>query len=235
MSATRVEILTCPAGGHHFDRVATMGVGHNDAYFRKVLARHAIGHTVLVRVEGFTMTYTPAEIIGHIRSAWASNTDQHGNVLAREGCDRCPCGAKYWENDTCVSCGSPFSQTLGHDRLMELRAVAPYHVANTWPTRLDGWLVIAALRSGSCWEGDPTGHQERAIRLENATEAQVRAMCLEAALELRWTHDGAPAGPIAADRVAFSYDVNGSGALWPAHESMNDFVLGAMSAVEAAR
>jgi hypothetical protein len=23
----------------------------------------------------------------------------------REGCDRCYCGAKYWENDRCVSCG----------------------------------------------------------------------------------------------------------------------------------
>lgn len=34
--------------------------------------------------------------------------DQHGNVQAREGVDRCPCGAKYWENDVCVSCGAKF-------------------------------------------------------------------------------------------------------------------------------
>jgi ribosomal protein L32 len=32
----------------------------------------------------------------------------HGNLQAREGVDRCPCGAKYWEHDVCVSCGSKF-------------------------------------------------------------------------------------------------------------------------------
>ena len=21
------------------------------------------------------------------------------------GCDRCPCGCKYWENDRCIDCG----------------------------------------------------------------------------------------------------------------------------------
>lgn len=31
--------------------------------------------------------------------------DKHGNVIAIEGCTRCHCGAKYWENDKCVSCG----------------------------------------------------------------------------------------------------------------------------------
>jgi hypothetical protein len=38
--------------------------------------------------------------------------DKHGNQQAREGCDRCPCGAKYWENDVCVSCGAPFKTEL---------------------------------------------------------------------------------------------------------------------------
>lgn len=32
--------------------------------------------------------------------------DKYGNVLAQEGCTRCPCGAKYWEFDRCVSCGA---------------------------------------------------------------------------------------------------------------------------------
>jgi hypothetical protein len=32
--------------------------------------------------------------------------DQHGNVVAVEGCTRCDCGVKYWENDHCVSCGT---------------------------------------------------------------------------------------------------------------------------------
>jgi hypothetical protein len=35
-------------------------------------------------------------------------TDNHGNKRAEEGVDRCPCGAKYWEHDRCVSCGEPF-------------------------------------------------------------------------------------------------------------------------------
>jgi hypothetical protein len=45
---------------------------------------------------------------GHNVPCPEAQSDQHGNVLAREGCDRCPCGAKYWENDVCVSCGSKF-------------------------------------------------------------------------------------------------------------------------------
>lgn len=31
--------------------------------------------------------------------------DNHGNINAVEGCTRCICGGKYWENDVCVSCG----------------------------------------------------------------------------------------------------------------------------------
>lgn len=34
-----------------------------------------------------------------------TTSDEHGNVIAVEGCTRCACGAKYWENDVCVSCG----------------------------------------------------------------------------------------------------------------------------------
>jgi hypothetical protein len=34
----------------------------------------------------------------------APPADQHGNRIAREGCDRCACGSKYWENDRCVDC-----------------------------------------------------------------------------------------------------------------------------------
>ena len=32
--------------------------------------------------------------------------DKHGNYVAHEGCDRCECGSKYWENDTCIDCGT---------------------------------------------------------------------------------------------------------------------------------
>jgi hypothetical protein len=34
------------------------------------------------------------------------SADEHGNVYAREGVDRCHCGVKYWENDRCVDCGT---------------------------------------------------------------------------------------------------------------------------------
>lgn len=27
-------------------------------------------------------------------------------ATAQEGCDRCECGSKYWENDRCVDCGA---------------------------------------------------------------------------------------------------------------------------------
>ena len=32
--------------------------------------------------------------------------DRLGNLIAREGRDRCGCGAKYWEHDRCVDCGT---------------------------------------------------------------------------------------------------------------------------------
>lgn len=38
--------------------------------------------------------------------------DTHGNRVAREGCDRCPCGCKFWEKDQCVDCGTPVATLL---------------------------------------------------------------------------------------------------------------------------
>ncbi len=38
--------------------------------------------------------------------------DRHGNTVAVEGCDRCRCGAKYWEHDRCVSCGARHPATF---------------------------------------------------------------------------------------------------------------------------
>lgn len=40
------------------------------------------------------------------RTRLAVKRDQHGNASATEGCSRCDCGAKYWEFDHCVSCGT---------------------------------------------------------------------------------------------------------------------------------
>jgi hypothetical protein len=64
--------------------------------------------------------------------------DRHGNVIAEEGCTRCACGCKYWENDRCVDCGSP--------------APTPEPAKTTRP-RLDsikpGSVVEIDLRSGT--------------------------------------------------------------------------------------
>lgn len=32
--------------------------------------------------------------------------DKFGNIIAIEGCDRCWCGCKYWEDDACIDCGT---------------------------------------------------------------------------------------------------------------------------------
>jgi hypothetical protein len=37
-------------------------------------------------------------------------SDVHGNLVAREGVDRCTCGNKYWEQDRCVDCGAHVSE-----------------------------------------------------------------------------------------------------------------------------
>lgn len=38
--------------------------------------------------------------------------DKHGNVIAKEGVDRCFCGCKYWENDKCVDCGEHINDVI---------------------------------------------------------------------------------------------------------------------------
>ena len=48
-----------------------------------------------------------ATLLAHrdLNAAAQARRDGHGNTVAREGCDRCDCGSKYWERDHCVSCG----------------------------------------------------------------------------------------------------------------------------------
>ena len=42
--------------------------------------------------------------------------DFHGNKIAEEGCDRCDCGCKYWEDDCCIDCGTHITMTTVADR-----------------------------------------------------------------------------------------------------------------------
>ena len=46
------------------------------------------------------------ELVGQLQLF--SQDEILGNKLAKEGCTRCQCGSKYWENDICHSCGKPF-------------------------------------------------------------------------------------------------------------------------------
>lgn len=46
--------------------------------------------------------------------------DKHGNVVAEEGCTRCACGCKYWENDLCVDCGSSPVIVSDFDHLFDI-------------------------------------------------------------------------------------------------------------------
>jgi hypothetical protein len=49
----------------------------------------------------------PGPIAGCVKCPPApGQPDRHGNRVAVEGCTRCPCGSKYWENDACVDCGN---------------------------------------------------------------------------------------------------------------------------------
>jgi hypothetical protein len=47
--------------------------------------------TVRVELEGQLQMFSQDELLG--------------NRFAKEGCTRCECGCKYWENDHCHSCG----------------------------------------------------------------------------------------------------------------------------------
>lgn len=47
--------------------------------------------------------------------------DEHGNINAKEGIDRCDCGCKYWENDKCIDCGQLVE-------IIQLRQAAKTHV-----------------------------------------------------------------------------------------------------------
>jgi hypothetical protein len=41
--------------------------------------------------------------IGTTQREW--NIREHNNHVRVDGLDRCYCGCKYWENDTCIDCG----------------------------------------------------------------------------------------------------------------------------------
>jgi hypothetical protein len=51
------------------------------------------------------MSITPSGVTG-------PRADKHGNLIAREGQDRCGCGCKYWEHDVCTDCGTHVKHAL---------------------------------------------------------------------------------------------------------------------------
>lgn len=45
------------------------------------------------------------ESYGEVPRTLSSFWPEKDALQAREGCDRCYCGCKYWENDRCIDCG----------------------------------------------------------------------------------------------------------------------------------
>lgn len=52
------------------------------------------------------VTHTVCIICRKIEKFRYAGGDDLGNFAAQEGLDRCPCGCKYWEHDTCIDCGT---------------------------------------------------------------------------------------------------------------------------------
>lgn len=49
---------------------------------------------------------------GRCRCDGAGGYEATPNSIAREGCDRCYCGCKYWEADRCIDCGTTIGECL---------------------------------------------------------------------------------------------------------------------------
>jgi hypothetical protein len=85
-----------------------------------------------------------------------TSPDSHGNRIAQEGCDRCDCGCKYWENDCCTDCGTHISQVTPQavqerDRIRyaNLTRLATEHIAAEWGASFEllGARIQQALRA----------------------------------------------------------------------------------------
>jgi hypothetical protein len=61
--------------------------------------------------------------------------DRLGNTIAQEGCDRCFCGCKYWENDMCVDCGTHINTVLQSPDNPN-KAEPPVDRATVWHSRV---------------------------------------------------------------------------------------------------
>ena len=59
-----------------------------------------------------TEDMTSSEIVKTVYTA--SVRAALNNRIAEEGCDRCFCGCKYWENDRCIDCGQGIEAVIHH-------------------------------------------------------------------------------------------------------------------------
>lgn len=111
------------------------------------------------------------------------------NVIAREGCDRCVCGCKYWENDRCIDCGTLITEALygnnaptGWTRTGDPEAAPVWCGADLQPltgtyTTADGWTIRVRsdpVRNGrlalSAHHGTREARNLKAIHLSNLTD-----------------------------------------------------------------
>src|SRR5258708_6948257 len=54
---------------------------------------------------GYAAAYGATSLGITAEARFPGRSPKLGNIEAREGCDRCSCGCKYWENDRCIDCG----------------------------------------------------------------------------------------------------------------------------------
>lgn len=87
----------------------TYGDGTDETY-TLVSSRLSTLSEGYVHVTYIDATDTQARMItsvkNHVFPVPYVDMDRHGNAVAQEGCDRCACGCKYWENDRCIDCGT---------------------------------------------------------------------------------------------------------------------------------
>lgn len=85
--------------------------------------------------------------------------DRHGNRVAREGVDRCPCGCKYWEHDRCVDCGAEVELTIRTADGHEIRPPA-YTPVHDWDCGTHHGLSIWQCRCDACAEDRAVARRE---------------------------------------------------------------------------
>ena len=91
-----------PTAIHNDSYVHESSIGSKGALWHLVDKNYAVAREIIGPRGGTRYAFRPVRL----------TPDTHGNYLAEEGCDRCFCGVKYWEDDLCVDCGAHIADVL---------------------------------------------------------------------------------------------------------------------------